>query len=112
MHSTVLGLEAVLPNGDIMDLMNLHRKDNTGFDLKHLFIGSEGTLGVITKVAIATPPKPQSTLVFMAGCNSFNEATEFLRKVKFGFGPILSAFEMIDSGIYDYVSLSIVYIDI
>lgn len=46
LHGTVLGLEVVLANGDVLDLLQTLRKDNTGYDLKQLFIGSEGTLGV------------------------------------------------------------------
>lgn len=52
---TVLGLEVVLPDGSILDLMSSMRKDNTGYHLRQLFIGSEGTLGVITKVALFCP---------------------------------------------------------
>ena len=52
LHGSVLGLEAVLPSGQTLNLLSSMRKDNTGFDLKHLFIGSEGTLGVITKVSL------------------------------------------------------------
>lgn len=51
----------VLANGDILDSMNTLKKDNTGYHLKHMFIGSEGTLGLITKVAIQCPPYPKAT---------------------------------------------------
>jgi FAD/FMN-containing dehydrogenase len=51
-RSHILGLEAVLPNGNILDLRSEIHKDNTGFDLKHLFIGGEGTIGIITKLNI------------------------------------------------------------
>jgi hypothetical protein len=51
----VLGLEVVLANGTVLNNMSTLRKDNTGFDLKQLFIGSEGTIGVITGVSILTP---------------------------------------------------------
>jgi FAD/FMN-containing dehydrogenase len=54
-----VGLEAVLPDGTIMDNLSTIRKDNTGYDLKQLFIGGEGTLGIVTKVSLLTPPKPQ-----------------------------------------------------
>ena len=47
-----MGLEAVLPNGEILDLRSQIHKDNTGYDLKQLFIGSEGTIGIITKLDI------------------------------------------------------------
>jgi len=58
LHGTVLGLEVVLPDGTILDQLTTLRKDNTGYDLKQLFIGAEGTLGIITGVSILTPPAP------------------------------------------------------
>ena len=68
LHGTVLGLEVVMPDGTIIDQLSTIRKDNTGYDLKQLFIGAEGTLGVITGVSILTPPMPQvsgkSTFIF------------------------------------------------
>nr|XP_037270723.1 D-2-hydroxyglutarate dehydrogenase, mitochondrial-like [Rhipicephalus microplus] len=63
LHGSVLGLETVLADGTILDTMQTLRKDNTGLDLKHLFIGSEGILGVITRVAIQCVPRPCSTCV-------------------------------------------------
>lgn len=58
LHGSVLGLEVVLPDGRILPGLRTLRKDNTGLDLKQLFIGSEGSLGIITGVAIATPRRP------------------------------------------------------
>ena len=55
LHGNVLGLEVVLPSGEIFQELSTLRKDNTGLDLKQLFIGSEGSLGIITGVTIATP---------------------------------------------------------
>jgi FAD/FMN-containing dehydrogenase len=63
LHGTVLGLEVVLPDGTIIDQLSTLRKDNTGYDLKQLFIGAEGTLGIITGVSILTPPMPQASLI-------------------------------------------------
>ena len=56
MHATTIGLKVVLADGTILDNMTSVRKDNTGYDLKHLFIGSEGTLGVITECSILASP--------------------------------------------------------
>lgn len=64
LHGTVLGLEVVLPDGTIVDQLSTLRKDNTGYDLKQLFIGAEGTLGIITGVSILTPPLPQVIALF------------------------------------------------
>lgn len=71
LHGNVLGLTVVLADGQVLDLLSTMRKDNTGYDLKQLFIGSEGTLGVITEVAILTPTKPISTNVALFACESF-----------------------------------------
>lgn len=49
----------MLPNGTVLDNLSTIRKDNTGYDLKQLFIGGEGTLGIVTTVSLLTPPKPQ-----------------------------------------------------
>ncbi|PNJ10548.1 D2HGDH isoform 5 [Pongo abelii] len=63
LHGTVLGLEVVLADGTVLDCLTSLRKDNTGYDLKQLFIGSEGTLGIITAVSILCPPKPRAVNV-------------------------------------------------
>lgn len=67
LHGSVLGLEAVLANGEVLDCLSSLRKDNTGYDLKQLFIGSEGTLGIITKAAILCPQKPKAVSVAFLG---------------------------------------------
>lgn len=54
-------------DGEVLDCMNTLRKDNTGYHLKHLFIGSEGTLGVVTEVAMLCPPKPRSVSLAFLG---------------------------------------------
>ncbi len=57
----------VLPNGDVLDCLNKLRKDNTGYDLKQLFIGAEGTLGIVTAAAILCPPAPKSVNLAFLG---------------------------------------------
>ncbi|KAJ2766128.1 D-lactate ferricytochrome c oxidoreductase, partial [Coemansia nantahalensis] len=71
LHGSVLGLEVVLPDGTVLDNLSTLRKDNTGYDLKQLFIGSEGTLGVITGVSIATPRRPSAVNVAVLGVPSY-----------------------------------------
>jgi D-2-hydroxyglutarate dehydrogenase len=92
----VLGLEIVLADGRVLDLLKTLRKDNTGYDLKQLFIGAEGTLGIITKVALVAPPLPVATGVLFAGCGSFKNAVAAMRAAKKVLGGSLSAFEFLD----------------
>ncbi|RWS17970.1 D-2-hydroxyglutarate dehydrogenase-like protein [Dinothrombium tinctorium] len=96
LHQNVLGLEVVGANGTVLNLMSSMRKDNTGYDLKQLFIGSEGTLGVITKVIILCPPKPQYKVVMLLSLNSFKCLLSILKEAKSKLGEFISAFEMID----------------
>jgi len=64
----------VLANGEILNLMDcVLRKNNTGYDMKQLFIGAEGTLGIITKVCVHTPKRPSSTHVALLGVRNFTE---------------------------------------
>ncbi|XP_057740236.1 D-2-hydroxyglutarate dehydrogenase, mitochondrial-like [Arachis stenosperma] len=72
LHGNVLGIEAVLADGTVLDMLKTLRKDNTGYDLKHLFIGSEGFLGIITKVLILTPPKLSSVNVAFLACKDYS----------------------------------------
>jgi FAD/FMN-containing dehydrogenase len=89
----VLGLEAVLPNGDIYNGLQTLRKDNTGYDLKQLFIGSEGTLGIITKVALRLHAATHVRSVVLVAVESAQQALQ-LQQLMFGMcGPRLQAFE-------------------
>ena len=71
LQANVLGIEVVLPQegGPILDCLKVAlKKDNTGYHLKHLFIGSEGTLGIVTRIAIQCPPRPKSIKVRINWC--------------------------------------------
>ncbi|WFD04707.1 (R)-2-hydroxyglutarate--pyruvate transhydrogenase [Malassezia vespertilionis] len=103
LHGSVLGLEVVLPNGDIITGLQTLRKDNTGLDLKQLFIGSEGTLGIITGVSIATPPRPKSVKLAMFGLDSYEAVQQTFRTVRKYCGEILSAFEFVDADTFNVV---------
>ncbi|KAI8109400.1 hypothetical protein M9434_000684 [Picochlorum sp. BPE23] len=96
LHGSVLGLEVVLPSGEVLDQNTSVRKDNTGYDLKQLFIGSEGTLGVITKVALMCPQEPKSIHLCYLACPTFSLVTEVLKLAKKELGEILAAFEYLD----------------
>jgi len=104
LHGTVLGVEVVLADGTILDLLTHLRKDNTGYDLKQLFIGAEGTLGMITKVSILTPPKPQSVNVAFFGCKSFEHVRQSYGQAKLHLAEILSAVEFLDRQSMDMVT--------
>jgi FAD/FMN-containing dehydrogenase len=97
LHGNVLGLEVVLPDGTILQELSTLRKDNTGYDVKQLFIGSEGTIGLITGVSIATPKRSNAVNVAMFAVESFETVQKVFQKVKGHCGEILSAFEFIDS---------------
>lgn len=102
-HANIIGLEVVLADGSILDLMNINRKDNTGYDLKHLFVGAEGTLGIITKVAISCPRLPTARNVAFLGCESFIAVEKTLLFAKQELGEILGAFELMDKEVLDIV---------
>ncbi|KAK8918747.1 hypothetical protein KSP39_PZI021902 [Platanthera zijinensis] len=96
LHGNILGLEVILADGTILDMLTTLRKDNTGYDLKHIFIGSEGTLGIITKVAVLTPCKPSSTNVAFLACNDYLSCQKLLAEAKRDLGEAISAFEFMD----------------
>ncbi|XP_057375855.1 D-2-hydroxyglutarate dehydrogenase, mitochondrial-like [Daphnia carinata] len=104
LHGSVLGLTTVLANGQIMDCLNTNKKDNTGYDLKQLFIGSEGTLGIVTQVALQCQPKPSSVQVGFFGLNSFENVLETMRLSKTNLGEILSSCELIDQSSLECVT--------
>ncbi|XP_039280712.1 D-2-hydroxyglutarate dehydrogenase, mitochondrial [Nilaparvata lugens] len=96
LHGSVLGVEAVLANGEVIDCLNVLKKDNTGYHLRHLFIGSEGTLGVVTKAAIHCPPRPKALNLAFLGTDSFKNVLNILQLAKSRLSEILSSCEMID----------------
>ena len=95
-RDNVLGLEAVLPDGTIWNGLTALRKNNTGYDLKHLFIGSEGTLGVITAAVLKLHPLPTRHVVAWIGINSPEKATRLLMLFQEHESARLSAFELMN----------------
>jgi FAD/FMN-containing dehydrogenase len=95
MRDLVLGLEVVLPSGEIWHGLTDLRKDNTGYDLKHLFMGAEGTLGIITAAMLKLFPLPQERRVGFVGCSSLEQLAQFFEFVSSRAGNSLAAFEMI-----------------
>lgn len=90
----VLGLEVVLADGTVITSLNKMIKNNAGFDLKHLFIGSEGTLGVITRIVLKLFPKPASTMTAICAADDFDTVLKLLNSARTNLGPLLSAFEV------------------
>ncbi|WP_245418033.1 FAD-binding oxidoreductase [Cohaesibacter celericrescens] len=91
----VLGLEVVLPDGRIWNGLRSLRKDNTGYDLKHLFIGAEGTLGVITAASLKLYPKPRDQQVSFAGLETPDQALALFNLARAHAGSMLTGFELI-----------------
>jgi FAD/FMN-containing dehydrogenase len=94
MRDLVLGLEVVLADGRVMSGLKSLRKDNTGYDVKSLFIGAEGTLGVITAASLKLFPVPGDTATALAGIDSPNQALELLAHLRSTAGDELTAFEL------------------
>ena len=89
----VLGLEVVLADGRIWNGLKALRKDNTGYDLKHLFLGSEGTLGIITAAVLKLFPAPKARATAFIGCASPEAALELFSRLRREAGDTLVAFE-------------------
>jgi len=91
----VLGLEVVTPQGEIWHGLRGLRKDNTGYDLRNLFMGSEGTLGIITAATLKLFPLPVAQCTALVALNSVDDAVALLSVARSGFGPALTGFELI-----------------
>ena len=92
MREQVLGLEVVLPNGDVLDLNSSLRKNNTGYDLKQLFIASEGTLGIVTRATVRLTAPPRNMQVAIMGVETFEAIPRILQAANLQSVP-LTAFE-------------------
>lgn len=116
LHANVIGLEVAVPpvskkdqqQNQILTLgyhpTTVHLKDNTGYDLKHLFIGAEGTLGVITKVALSCPPLPISIQAVWLTAKSLDHVLRIQASAQTRYlNEILAAFEFMDAGILELV---------
>jgi FAD/FMN-containing dehydrogenase len=90
----VLGLEVVLADGTILRSLNTLIKNNAGLDVRQLFVGSEGILGIVTRVVLRLYPAPRSTCTAFVACPDYERVVALLRHAQAGLGGTLSAFEM------------------
>jgi FAD/FMN-containing dehydrogenase len=90
----VLGVEAVLADGTVIDALRKVIKNNSGYDLRQLFIGSEGTLGIITAVVLRLFPRPRSVCMALCGVDDYEGVVALLQRARAGFGSQLTAFEV------------------
>ena len=99
----VLGLEVVLANGRVWNGLKGLRKDNSGYDLKHLFVGSEGTLGIITAAVLKLFPKPHAKTTAFIACPTARSALDAFARLRQGAGDTLTAFELLPRFAIDIV---------
>jgi FAD/FMN-containing dehydrogenase len=104
MRDMVLGLEAVLADGTVIDARCKIIKNNTGYDLKQLFIGSEGTLGVVTRVVLRLRPEPKSQNTAFVALRDFQSVIGLLSRMEAGLLGSLSSFEVMWRPFYDLVT--------
>lgn len=102
-RQSVLGLEAVLADGTVLTSMNRMLKNNAGYDLKQLFIGSEGTLGLVTRCVLRLQSKPLTTSTAFVGMDDFQSVIGFLSLLDSKLGGGLGAFEVMWSEYYNFV---------
>jgi len=102
-RNLVLGLEAVLADGTIVSSMNKMLKNNAGYDLKQLFIGTEGTLGVITRAVLRLLPKFSSKCTALCAVTSFAQVVDLLRETQSKLGSSVSAYEVMWASYFDHV---------
>ncbi|MFX1765750.1 FAD-binding oxidoreductase [Paraburkholderia sp. A1RI-2L] len=103
----VLGLEVVLADGSVLSAMGKMIKNNTGYDLRHLFVGSEGTLGIITRAVLRLAPRPAARHTALCALSGYESVIALLRALRARLGKELSAFELMWPDFFELgVSLS------
>jgi FAD/FMN-containing dehydrogenase len=108
----VLGLEAVLPDGRVFDGLRALRKDNTGYDLKQLFIGAEGTLGIVTAAVLKLFAPPRSSALAMLKLASVDQALEVMRLLRGAVGDRLGSLEIMSRGQIEVIAETVPHITV
>jgi FAD/FMN-containing dehydrogenase len=104
MRNLVLGLEAVLADGTVVSSMNRMLKNNAGYDIKQLFIGTEGTLGIVTRAVLRLFPQPASRNTALVALQDFDKVTALLERLRMELADTLSAFEIMWGDYYAAVT--------
>lgn len=102
-RALVLGLEVVLADGTVLNSLRSLRKDTAGYDLKHLFVGSEGTLGIITAAILRLFPDPGVTATALVAVRESGDAVRLLAKLRAALADRIEAFELVSGPIFDLV---------
>jgi FAD/FMN-containing dehydrogenase len=103
-RALILSVEAVLADGTVVGTLSKMLKNNTGYDLKQLFIGSEGTLGIITRLVLRLHPKPRAVCTGLCAVNGYDDVLKLLARARDELGPTLSAFELMMPKVYELSS--------
>jgi FAD/FMN-containing dehydrogenase len=104
-RNLVLGLEAVLADGTIVSSLNRMLKNNAGYDLKQLFIGTEGTLGIVTRAVLRIFPRPASENLALVAVQEFDQLPTLLNRIDRDLAGTLSAFEVMWKDFYDLATM-------
>ena len=103
MRNQVLGLEAVLADGTVVSCMNKMLKNNAGYDLKHLFIGTEGTLGIVTRIVLRLQPQFPATCTALCALDNFPDVIKLLQITGQELSGSVSSFEVMWSDYYQFI---------
>jgi len=101
-RNLVLGVEAVLPDGRILDNLKALRKDNTGYDLRDLFIGAEGTLGIITAATLKLFPQPKTVVTAIVAVANLEASIELLARLRSSSGDAIATYEVMPRIVIDF----------
>ncbi len=99
-----LGIEVVMPDGDVVDVMSELRKDNTGYDLRNLMIGAEGTLGIITAAVMKLAPKPKAYATAMISVSGISESLNVLNALQIASNGAVEAFEYLPRKYFEHLA--------